>query len=217
MSYNSDLISVDGQILQNITNALSSPTTFEHCPLKIYSRLTHALKILYFGIHLVDRENTLTYQDQFRTLFRALTQVVYQSTEDSTSAQEHKLTGTGPPTINQNHVLAQFMQDSSTELQAKANKSLIKACLEHIQRQDVKAADAEWEYDWTRKYDQWVLTFKPERTVFENSFVEWLLTLYMTSSSDEDQDDLDEEINQRFYRIRQLGLVTKVREKYPML
>lgn len=31
----------------------------------------------------------------------------------------------------------------------------------------------------------------------------------------EDQDD--EEINQRFYMIRQLGLVEKIREKYPML
>lgn len=204
-------------ILQTLINVLSSPDFFEHRSLKFYSRLTHALKILYFGIHLVDRENTLQYQDLFRTLFRALTQIVYQSTEDSTSTQEHKLAGTGPPTTNQDHMLVQFIQDSSTELQAKANKSLIKACLEHIQRQDVKAADIELKYDPALEYKQWVLTFKPERTVFETSFVEWLLVLYMASSIDEDQDNLDEEIDQRFYRIKQLGFVEKVREKYSML
>lgn len=204
-------------MLQNLTNTLVNTAAFEHRPLKIYSRLTHALKILYFGIHLVDKEDTLQYQDQFSTLFRALTQVVYQSTENSTSAQKHELAGTGFPTTSQAHALVQFIHDSSMELKAVVN-TITEACLAHIQRQDIKSVDKKWKgrlQDPMMEYKSWTSLFKPNETVFEDSFIEWLLTLYMASQSI--QDDLDEEINQRFYRIRQLGLVTKVREKYPML
>lgn len=200
-------------MLQNLNNALLNSAIFEHHTLKIYSRLTHAFKMVYFGIHFVDQEDTLQYKNQFSTLFKTLTQVVYQSIEDPISAQAHELAGTGPPTTNQDDMLAQFIQDSSVELKAKTNKALIKACLKHIQRQDVKAADEEWQYDSRLEYDQWLLSFKQERTVFKDSFIEWLLTLYMASRSTQN----DEEINREFYRIRQLGLVKLVREKYSML
>lgn len=203
-------------MLQNLINALSGPTIFEHRSLEIYSHLTHALKILYFGIHLVDQEGTLQYQDQFIALFRALTQVVYQSTKDSTSAQDHEIAGTGSSTINQDHLLVRFICDSSTELKAAVN-TVTKACLEHIQRQDIMAIHARQKYDLALEQGAWSLLFKPQETVFEDSFVEWLLVLYMASSSHEEQNDLDKEINHRFYRIRQLGFVEKVREKYPML
>lgn len=174
---------VDKLELQNFTNALSNLAIFEHPPLKIYSKLTHALKMLYFGIHLVDQDRSLQCQAQFRTLFRALIQVVYQSTKDSASAQEHEIASAGSSTISLNHLLVQFIQGSSTELKAAVN-TVTKACFEHIQIQDIMAIHARQKYDSAPEQGPWSLLFKPEQTVFEYSFVECLLALYMASSSD---------------------------------
>lgn len=191
-------------MLQNLIDALSNPAFFEHRPLKIYSRFTHALKILYFGIHLVDQEDTLQYQNQFTTLFRILIQVVYQSTEHSTLAQGHELASSGSSTTNQDQVLAQFIQNSSTELKAAVNTTT-KACLEHIQKEDLGLLR------WL-EYEAWISVFRPEKSLFEDHFIEQLLILYMASQSIQDE----QEINKGFYRIRQLNLVQKVRETYLM-
>lgn len=207
-------------MLQNLTNALLNSDIFEHRHLKIYSRLTHAFKILYFGIHLVDQPHPLQYLDQFRTLVRTFTQVVYQSIK-VTPAQGHEIASVGSSTTSQDYVFAQLLHDSSTKLKVAVN-TVTKACLDVIQKQDLKVANLkngsssesnESNEVQTAAYETEITLFDHAKTFFEDGFVEWLLTLYMTSQSVQD----DEEINKEFYRIRQLGLVKTVREKYPWL
>ncbi|KAI0758590.1 hypothetical protein BC629DRAFT_1444006 [Irpex lacteus] len=115
----------------------------------------------------------------------------------------------------QNSFLAQLAQCipslSSEEVLDLAE--LTRACLRHIQQQELAVAFPDW--DWYKnepqpEYDDWLPLFKEEETLFDDSLIELIGMIYLLASGRvSDMSDATEDVYQISYRAKMLGLVER--------
>ncbi len=221
--------SVTRQMQQNILDAIqdltvtSSPSS-EHRHAVPQLTLNHALKIICFGVHLVEPTTTTQYTDWYKTLFQTFTRLLiynlpatfelppsYTLTLESQATNDiadMRQTGTNDITH-----LADFIRSSPASL--KPCIALAEASLGHIQWKDLKLYCPDWVcwMDGTDpEYEDWLTRFQSEDAVYENGFVECLVMIIIASRCIDLDAARDFDIDASCYRVRRLGLTKKVQD-----
>ncbi|KAI0738746.1 hypothetical protein BC629DRAFT_1617456 [Irpex lacteus] len=222
---------VTRQMQQNILDAIqdltliSSPSS-QHRRAAPQLTLSHALKIICFGVHLVEPTRETQFTDCYKTLFETFTRLlIYHSsatlglppsyalaTESQATNDIADMRHTGTNDITR---LADFIRSSPASL--KPCTALAEASLMHIQWKDLKLYCPDWTcwVDGTvPEYEEWLTRtrFHPEDAVYENGFVECLVMIVIASRAIDLDAARDFDINASCYRVRSLGLTNKIQD-----
>lgn len=190
------------EVLTSVINGLNGTLPLVH-PSTITNGAINVLKILCLAIHLSSPPKRA---QPWKALFDATLRLFYKSMNipdtSESACEEHS--EDDAMLLPQNVQLLKIIRTSQ-------NRDLhltrmIEACLTSIQRQD-ETVFPRCHADEQRTYEEWLTLTNDEDSLFDNRLVETLGTLYITLRTPDSHEPEDI----RFFRLRKLGIVLKVR------
>jgi hypothetical protein len=164
---------------------------------------------------MLELPKALQYVDQWRTLFRILTDLGNHSLgvtprTEPTSSLANDVNTRSPPQPNPVPYIVQTAQFTSAEFEQV--QELVKLCLQDIQRHDVHVLGSRpggnpsqslTPAEIDEAYKEWLPLFKFEHSVIADEFVKMLGRIFRPATLDisGEGDDL------RYFRLRKLGIL----------
>lgn len=198
------------EVLTSVIDELSDTLPPVVHPSPVTNSAINVLKTLCLAIHLPSSPKRA---QPWKALFDATLRLFYKSMSIPVTAEFacEEYSEDDAMLLPQNVQLLKIIRTTSQNCDLHLTR-MIEACLNSIQRQD-ETVFPRCHADEQRTYEEWLTQTNDEKSLFDNRLVETLGTLYMTLRTPDSHEPEDI----RFFRLRKLGIVLKVRNSLSFL